>query len=72
MYVSNFWPFKASNLSRFGPVCQLSSRLEGCVKLFYKWAIPGLFFFIFILFNTVDSKKSLLKFANDCSRTMEL
>ena len=33
--------------------------------VFLKWAIPGLFFFIFRLFNTVDSKMFNINFADE-------
>ena len=30
------------------------NKSESITRIFLKWAIPGLFFFIFHLFNTVD------------------
>ena len=40
--------------------------------IFFKWAIPGLFFLYFRLFNTVDSFQCTINFADDWIRTANL
>ena len=40
--------------------------------MFKKWAIPGLIFLYFRLFNTVDSNKCSINFADDWIRTADL
>ena len=40
--------------------------------MFKKWAIPGLIFLYFRLFNTVDRNKCSINFADDWIRTADL
>ena len=48
-------------------------RPTGFISFFQKWAIPGLFFLYFRLFNTVDSKQMFnINFADDWIRTVDL
>ena len=44
----------------------------GIWSIFYKWAIPGLFFFYFRLFYAVYSKMFHMNFAGDWIRTADL
>ena len=48
-------------------------RLLQSVFTYKKWDIPGLFFFFFRLFNTVDSKQMFnINFADDWIRSADL